>query len=63
MKERFWLGVDEIVGLNSLPRDLVLLVTEMNASFTRSGPAAAVGVAVVGGGAFLLDGVRKKAAT
>lgn len=63
VEERFWLGVDGFVGLNSLPRDLVLLVTEIDASFLRSGPDVAVGVAVVGGGAFLLDGVRKKAAT
>lgn len=63
MNERFWLGVDEIVGLNSLPRDVVLFVIGTDASFLDSKPDVAVDVAVVGGGTFLLDGVRKKAAT
>lgn len=54
--------MDEILGFNSLPRGVVLLVTEIGPSFLGSGPDVAVDVAVVGC-ALLLDGVRKKAAT
>lgn len=60
--ERFWLRVDEIVGLNSLSNDLEVLAIEFDVSFLDSGPDA-VADAGVDGGAFLLDGVRKKAAT
>ena len=60
--ERFWLGVDGMVGLNSLSKDLELLVIGFDVSFLDSGPDVAAD-AGVDGGAFLLDGVRKKAAT
>lgn len=60
--ERFWLGVDEIVGLNSLSKVLESLMTEFDIPFLNSGPDVAAD-AGVDGGAFLLDGVRKKAAT
>lgn len=60
--ERFWLGVDEIVGLNSLSKELELLMTEFDIPFLNSEPGVAAD-AGVDGGAFLLDGVRKKAAT
>lgn len=62
VNECFWFEVDEFLGLNSLPRGVVLLVIEIGPSFLGSGPDIAVDVAIVGC-AFLLDGVRKKAAT
>lgn len=54
--------MDEIVGLNSLSKELEFLMTEFNIPFLNSGPDVAAD-AGVDGGAFLLDGVRKKAAT
>lgn len=54
--------MDEIVGLNSLSKDLELLVIELDVSFLDSKLDVATD-AGVDGGAFLLDGVRKKAAT
>lgn len=54
--------MDKPVGLNSLLNDVVLLAIEFDVSFFRSGPDVAADAAVVGG-AFLLVGVRKKAAT